>query len=198
MSKLLEVIRLAGKPIKGTALVPVYRYPLDGHSHALRGKACVFLGRERGGGYRGKLNFFGGKVGVGEAPLDSLVREVAEEMCINLTPAILDRCTVDTQLLPRKGWLGEEYFTLLVFVHITGIRCQVWSDIAAERKRRHAAYALREMSEVMHVPVEDISTRFDVSSYVLENFDRTNNAMRLSNADNAVPFDSLQQVLFPE
>ena len=197
MSKLLEVVRLAGKPIKGVALVPVYQYPLTGYSHRLRGKFCVFLGRERSGGYRGKLNFFGGKVAFGEAPMEALDREVAEEMCVKLTPEVLDRCMVDTQLIPRRGWFAEEYFTLLVFVHITGIRRKVWSDIARERQRQRMAYALREMTEVLHLPIEDIVTRRDVSSYITENATSISNAIQLLSADNSVAFDQLEHVLLP-
>lgn len=196
MSRLLEAIRLADKPIKGVALVPVYQYPLTGHSHSLRGKLCVFLGREKGGVYRRKLNFFGGKVGFGEAPMDALMREVAEEMCVKLTPEVLDHCMLNTQLIPR-GSGAKEYFTLLVFVHITGIRCKVWSDIVQERQWQHMAPSLREMSEVLHVPVEEIETRRDVSSYVTENAISINNAMQLLNADNSVAFDHLEHLLLP-
>ena len=197
MSKLLEVIRLAAKPIKGVALAPVYQYSLTGHSHRLHGKLCVFLGRERSGRYRGKLNFFGGKVGFGEAPMEALMREVAEEMCVKLTPEALDRCVVETQLIPRYGWFAEEYFTLLVFVHITGIRCKVWSDIAKERQRHHVAYALREVTEVLHMPIEDIAARRDVSSYVTENAASINKALQLLSPDNSIAFDQLEHVLLP-
>ena len=177
--------------------MPIYQYPLDGHTRNLRGRICVFLGRERGGFYRNKLNFFGGKVGHGEDPLHALIREVAEELCIKVTPEVLDDCLVDTQLLPRRTWLGSEHFTLLVFVHITGIRRKVWSDIQDERRKQHAPYSLREMSEVNHVPFEDVLARQDVSLYVQENVSHIQNAVRLLSACNSVAFKSLQTVLWP-
>ncbi len=198
MSRLLEIIKLADRPIRGAALVPMYRYPLDGHARDLRGRLCLLLGRERGGAYRGKLNFFGGKVDVGEGPMHALMREVAEELCIKLTPENIDTCMVDTQLLPRRTWLGNEYFTLLVFVHVTGIRRKVWSDIQAQRRRQHAPRSQLEMSEVSHIPVEDILTRQDVSTYVQENVLHINNAMQLLTDDNLVTFKALQTVLRPD
>lgn len=198
MSRLVNVIESADRPIRGAALVPIYQYPLDGHTRNLRGRLCVFLGRERGGFYRNKLNFFGGKVGHGEDPTHALIREVAEELCIKVTPEILDGCLVDTQLLPRRTWLGSEHFTLIVFVHITGIRRKVWSDIQDERRKQHAPYCLREMSEVNHVPLEDVLARQDVSLYVQENVSHIQNAVRLLSACNSVVFNSLQTVLWPD
>ena len=198
MSRLLEVIKLADRPIRGAALVPVYRYPLDGNSRDLRGRLCVLLGRERGGSYRGKLNFFGGQVGLGEAPLHALVREVAEELCIRLTPEVLDSCMVDSQLIPRQTWLRAEHFTLLVFVHITGIRRKDWLNIQVQRRWQHAPWCQLEMNEVSHIPVEDILTRRDVSSYVKENVLYINRAMQTLSINNLVTFKSLQTVVRPD
>ena len=197
MSKLLEIIRSAGKPIRGTALVPVHRYPSDGASHSLRGKHCVVLGREKSGAYRGKLNFFGGRVGFGEDPLDSLYREVAEEMCVQMTPNNLDQCMLDSRLLLRRSWVGSEHFTLLVLVHITGINCKIWSDIMKERQRQRLAGCLREMTEVSHVPVDSLLTQRDVSAYVSANAEHITNATLLLNSTNAVPFQSLATVVRP-
>ena len=198
MSRLLQVIKLAEKPIRGAAFVPVYQYPPDGYTRGLRGRFCVFLGRERGGFYRNKMNFFGGKVGHGEDPMHALIREVAEELCVKVTPEILDSCLVDTRLLPRRTWLGSEHFTLLVFVHITGIRRRTWLDIQKERQRQHAPYCQREMSEVAHLPLDDILTRHDVSSYVQENVSHIENAMRLLTFDRSITFQSLQTILRPD
>ena len=118
-------------------------------------KHCIFLGREKGGVYRGQLNFFGGKVNRGEPPMKALIREVAEEMCVKLTPEVLERCILSAELLPRLSRNGHEHCTLLVVVHISGITCGAWSSVAQERKRQRAPGCLREMSEVSHVPVED-------------------------------------------
>lgn len=73
----------------------------------------MFLGREKSNRYRGKLNFFGGRVGRKDAenPLHALIREVAEELGIKLTPDTIDHCLLHSCVVQQEETM---YFTLLV------------------------------------------------------------------------------------
>lgn len=93
---------------------------------------------------------------------------------------------------------GNESYTLLVLVHITGISCKAWEDVVKVCRRRRASGSLLEMSQVLHVPVDEIGTRHDLSSYVTEHVSSINQAMQLLSVVNAVSFTDLPRVLFPE
>lgn len=101
MSSLTGTIQSAEGKIRGASFVPVYQYPLDGYATSLRGKTCAFLGREKSNRHRGKLNFFGGRVGRKDAenPMHALIREVAVELSIKLTPDTTDRCLLHSRLV---------------------------------------------------------------------------------------------------
>lgn len=139
------------------------------HTHGICGRRGVLLGREKGGVYKKKLNVFGGKVNLGEPPVEALIREVAEEMCVKVTLRVLDRCGVDAQVVAYQGKKhGLESCMLLGFVHIKGISCKAWEDVVEASRRQHASGSLLEMSQVSHVPVDDLGTRHDLSSYLTD------------------------------
>ena len=197
MSSLTDTIQSAEGKISGASLVPVYQYPLDGYATSLRGKTCVFLGREKSNRYRGKLNFFGGRVGRKDAenPMHALIREVAEELGLKLTPDTIESCLLHSRLVQQEETM---YFTLLVFVHITGLRRSFWDSIMQKRQRQHAPANQREMTEVCHVALEDLSTRTDLSSYVQQYASLIKDVGDLLSPGNHVSFSSLETVVRPD
>jgi len=90
------------------------------------------------------------------------------------------------------------YFMLLVFVHITGLRRSFWDSIMKKRQRQHAPANQREMTEVCHVALEDLSTRNDLSSYVQQYASLIKDVGRLLSPENLVSFSSLETVVRPD
>ena len=141
IEKALLFAKTHGHEVKGTFLVPVHVY--SGPDSSLDGQLCVVLGKERCGVYANKFNFFGGKV-EGNTPVQNLVKEVEEELCISLSERDLDACVFGAQLRGK---------TLVIFAHITGLSRSIWKSVMKQRDSRGEAYERREMSEIRHVPV---------------------------------------------
>ena len=132
--------------------MPIHVY--SGSDPALRGKTCIVLGKERNGIYAGKYNFFGGKRDKGEKPVDALLREIQEEMCVSLTMQDLNRCVIGAFMVGG---------TMVVFAHVTGLSRQKFASQMAKRKGQHACR--REMVKLRHIPLADIKSN-DLSTFV--------------------------------
>lgn len=144
--------------MKGTFLVPIFKYGSGGSDKNLVGKLCTVLGYERGGVYANKYNFFGGKVDVGVTPVDNLLKETEEELCLALSDKLLDRCVLGASMVGK---------TMFVFAHIKGISTRKWNMIMFTRRLNiFQPWSRVEMSDIAVVPIADLATFKSTSSFV--------------------------------
>lgn len=154
------------KPVLGVSFVPIHLYARGDAS--LIGKYCVVLGKERGGVYLDKLNFFGGKmddkVGGGVTGKDVaqvLFEEVYEELHIALTPFTFRDALLECIPVPfGKG------VSLVFVVHVKGLSRGVWDREHQERRKSNAAWKFVEMSSIEHVPISSLKSHVGVSKFV--------------------------------
>ena len=169
---LISFVDLMHDEVKGVSFVPIHRY---GTGRAeLVDKICVVLGKERGGVYKDRYNFFGGKLEKSWSDsipwptvptaekvlwiLLTLFDEVAEEFGIMLEPEDFIKSCVS---VTRHG------ASLVFWCHMTGVNRGTWTTIMADPKRK-TLWKYQEMDAIEHIPVESILGRGDLSSYVVE------------------------------
>lgn len=174
--------------IYGISVAPLHIYGVA--DSKLTGLPCVVLGRERDGIYTDKLNFFGGKFGdknlegltKAESIATVLFEEMLEEMGYILNSKCFEKSIV--KILTPSIYDGV---SLVFLCHITGISREKWKEIMTDRlKDDSLEWKYQEMSQIEHVPVEEISSRKDLSVYVKQNLYSIIPAVKLLNRDNLV------------
>lgn len=152
--------------VAGISAAIVHRY--NGRGSPLHGRRCIVLGREAAGPSANKWNFVGGKVSdTGSActgwpeVAQTLIDETSEELYVELD---VSRIT-DAFALPfgKNGLVS-----IVVVAHIPGISSRAWSVKRDAYVRENAPWKYREMLEIAHVPIEDMSSGKvpDLSAYV--------------------------------
>lgn len=157
------------KPVYGVSFVPIHLYANGDAS--LVGKYCVVLGKERGGVYLDKLNFFGGKmddkVGGGRVSgkdvAQVLFEEVYEELHIALTPFTFKDALLDCISVPYGQGVS-----LVFVVHVKGLSRGIWEKEHKERVKSRAPWKFVEMSGIEHVPIAELEGNGMVSKFVAE------------------------------
>lgn len=168
----LRKAQAANIKISGMFLVPIHVYM--GSDTALKGQTCIVLGKERWGQYSGKLNFFGGKRDNGENPMQALLREVDEELCVRLSTSDLDQC-VTTAVMSGTA--------ILVFAHVKGLSRSQFKKQMGYRHKQPACR--REMSDISHVPVSQLQ-KYAVSGFVSQEIHAIRSAVMKLNLQKSV------------
>jgi len=157
------------KPILGVSFIPVHLYARGDAS--LIGKYCVVLGKERGGVYLDKFNFFGGKTDdkvnggklSGKDVAQVLFEEVYEELHIALTPFTFAEALLDCIVVPfGKG------VSLVFVVHVKGLSRGIWETEHKDRKKSRAPWKFVEMSAIEHIPISSLKGHPMVSKFVAD------------------------------
>jgi len=176
------------KKVYGVSIVPLHIY--SGDNEYLLGKPCIVLGKERDGIYTNQFNFFGGKVEESKNECESKLEcisttifdEALEEMGYILTPEKFEKSVV--KIISNEFNKG---ISVIFICHINGISRFKWSEIISDRfKNSELEWRYQEMSEIEHVPIEDIQTRKDTSLYVKQNMYKILDCVKLLNRCNIV------------
>ncbi len=153
------------KLVVGVSFVPLHVYGVG--DAKLIGKPCVVLGKERAGVYGGKLNFVGGKIEdknmqySGKDTARVLFDEVYEEFHIALTPVLFADMLLKVMTIPFGDGVS-----LVFVVHLKGVSRGVWDKEHQARLKSNAAWKFVEFDGIEHVPLDDLMSRRDVSTYV--------------------------------
>jgi hypothetical protein len=153
------------KPVYGVSLVPVHYYA-NGDATFV-GHPCVVLGRERGGGYTGLLNFVGGQVEEtvmrhrGEDIAKVLFDEVLEELHLLLTPVLFSDMLLKVHSTPFGDGVS-----LMFGVNLKGVSRRVWDKEHTARVQSNAPWKYQEFDSIEHVRLLDLEYRKDISKYV--------------------------------
>jgi hypothetical protein len=157
------------KPILGVSFVPIHLYARGDPN--LIGKYCVVVGKERGGIYTDKFNFFGGKmddkIGGGRVTgmdvAQVLFEEVYEELHIALTPFGFKNALLDCIQVPYANGVS-----LVFVVHVKGLSRGVWDKEHQQRENSRASWKYVEMSAIEHIPVASLIGNPKVSKFVAD------------------------------
>jgi 8-oxo-dGTP pyrophosphatase MutT (NUDIX family) len=153
-------------PVLGVSFVPIHLYARGDAS--LIGKKCVVLGKERGGIYANKLNFFGGKTSdktkrfcTGSDVAQVLFEEVYEELHIALSPCEFGNALIKCFTIPYEAGVS-----LVFVVHVTGLSRSVWEKEHTKRQQSNAPWKFVEMSAMEHVPIDELQKQSCLSHFV--------------------------------
>ena len=153
-------------PVLGVSFVPIHTYARG--DAPLIGKTCVVLGKERGGVYANKLNFFGGKMSdktgkfcTGRDVSQVLFEEVYEELHIALSPSEFGKALVNCYQIPYNNGVS-----LVFVVHVTGISRSVWEKEHNQRVKSNVSWKFAEMSAIEHVPIDELHKYNNLSQFV--------------------------------
>ncbi len=141
-----------GDSIGGVALIPVYIYGAGGSQTHLRGRTCIFLGRETSGKYAHQYNLFGGEVEHGHSvssAVKTLLAEIQEEMGL----AVSAREIADSLIYVYADKRPGHRRSLLFFVHMTKLNTGRFDRMVQHRRECGVPHAWREIDRSMHFPV---------------------------------------------
>lgn len=172
-------------PVGGVALVPIHCYYNPGHH--LHGKVCVVLAREIAGSYAGKLNFIGGSAKEhGMNGWQTLCYESEEELGLPMSAPMLEK-----SILGHVRYSGS----LVIGAHITGLSARKWA--AMQMKRRGLSHKFNELTEIVHVPVDQLYSMYDLSDYVIKFRDHVIKMAAKLRRDNAVHYTLFTRTTTP-
>ena len=133
----------------GVAFIPVYVYGAGGSKRHLRGRTCVYLGRETSGKYAHQYNLFGGKVEHGKSAAATLLAEIREEMGLIVTEREIFKSLIHVYADKLSG----NRRSLMFFVHMTQLNTGQFDEMVQHRRGRHVPHAWREVDKSMHFAV---------------------------------------------
>ena len=180
ITEIKKVKNYQSKEVLGVSFVPIHKYV--GGDPALVGKTCVVLGKEKGkqSVAFNYYNFFGGKVVdkvkqnghiSGKVVARILFEEVYEELHIALKPVQFKKAYLEYLFFPyiewKNGIIAKDGFSLVFLVHVSGLSRSIWNEEHTIRLKSGVPWKYREMSEIIHYPIETLKTYpTDVSAFV--------------------------------